>query len=262
MLAQTSSYVEALSIAKELARDAGQILADHMDDDVAVRTKAGGDPVACVDEAIARLTTTRIGEHFPTDRVICEEDEVIRYGPDRVWICDPDDGTVAYINSIPTFTYSLALCVEGQPKVAVACNPLLRRMFSAVDGGEARRDMRVLQVSEAKLDSGVVGVNGFVQEIHAHTYPFVGAAAARGVLMIPVNGAVYASCLVASGKLCGYVNYSVKPYDMAAVALIVTAAGGTVTDLHGRPLMFDRDFTGAIVSNGVVHDDLVAMATS
>jgi len=70
-------------------------------------------------------------------------------------------------------------------------------------------------------------------------------------------GAAMRSCLVAAGRIAGFPHPRVKPYDIAAVHLIVEEAGGMVTDVRGAPLDYTTDFRGAVISNGVIHKDLL-----
>ncbi len=76
--------------------------------------------------------------------------------------------------------------------------------------------------------------------------------------LVSVSGSVYRACLVARGKLVGYVDKSLKTHDLAAVEVIIKEAGGMVTDFKGNPLDYSKAFKGAVISNGVTHDDLLA----
>ena len=75
---------------------------------------------------------------------------------------------------------------------------------------------------------------------------------------VSFSGSVYRACLVARGKLVGYVGENLHPHDLAAVEVIIKEAGGMVTDFKSNPLDYSKAFKGAVISNGVTHDDLLA----
>ena len=76
--------------------------------------------------------------------------------------------------------------------------------------------------------------------------------------LVIISGSVYRACLVTRGKLVGYVDENLHAHDLAAVEVIIKEAGGMVTDFRGSPLDYSKAFKGAVISNGVTHDDLLA----
>lgn len=249
-------YETELEFAKKLAKKAGAIMLEYFSIDKQIKYKDDASPVTIADEKVNRLVIEELTKNFDYE-IIGEEESTTDYGKhDTVWICDPIDGTKAFIYGLPTAMFSLGLVSRGTPVLGVAYDPFLNRMFYAVRGEGSYCNGRRLKVSENGLKGHNVGVISDAQEL-LKTKDIIARLVKKGANAVYVEGAVYKSCLVAEGKFVGYFSDLPKTHDLAAVAVILEEAGGKITAVDGSRLDFSKYFEGAVVSNGKVHSDLI-----
>jgi len=246
--------------AVEIAASAGEIMLRHFDIGVAADWKADDSPVTVADEAINQMVIDRIAAEYPGHGVIGEEASRSRPHSPMQWVCDPIDGTLPYMLGIPTNVFALALCENGDPIVAVVADPYLSRTYLAVRGGGALCNDRKMSVSDTtRLAGSTMNVSGRSEDDPADGAGIYRALEAAGVTQLHHHSMVYEEALVASGMFDGAIFAKSNPWDAAAGALLVTEAGGTVTDAAGKHQRYDRRIRGAIFSNGRVHDALVEL---
>jgi myo-inositol-1(or 4)-monophosphatase len=254
-----SVYQRELEFARELAREAGDIMRKYFDGDQQTQIKGDGTPVTIADTTINKLVIERIAAQFPGDGVVGEEESTAEYGMGRRWICDPLDGTFPFTIGVPTSTFSLAFVVDGRPVMGVAYHPQLDHTYWAVHGGGAFCDDRRLKVSADNIESATIATPAEYVSSRFIGSTFMNKVLALEKRLAIFDGAVMRGCLVASGHMAGFPHPMVKPHDIAAAHLLVEEAGGKVTGLKGEPIDYSKYFEGAILSNGVVHDDLLAL---
>jgi fructose-1,6-bisphosphatase/inositol monophosphatase family enzyme len=194
--------------------------------------------------------------------VLGEEASRVTGGP-RTWVIDPIDGTQQFVLGIPVFMVSVALVVDGRPVVGVATNPSTSETYWAEAGSGAYRDSARLRVSRRDGTTAPALVSGG----GAHPMPPAGldADALLRVHMPAVRSTaqrypwptVFSGCKVAEGSWDGDLFGHRAAHDVAAVCVLVREAGGTVTDRTGADQRYDRPVNGCILSNGLLHDDLV-----
>jgi fructose-1,6-bisphosphatase/inositol monophosphatase family enzyme len=251
-----------LDTALELAATAGEIMLHYFDVGVPADWKADDSPVTVADTEINQMVIDRIAARYPDHGVVGEEASLSKPDSPLQWVCDPIDGTVPFMLGIPTNVFSLALCEDGDPLVAVIADPYLSRTYLATRGGGSFCNERRLSVSETKeLPGSLMNVSG-----RDHDDPADGAFIYRaldeaGVKQIYHHSMVYEEIQVASGMFDAAIFAKSNPWDSAAGALLVTEAGGIVTNLLGAPQRYDRRILGTIFSNGHLHDALVTLAT-
>lgn len=249
------SYEKELILAKSIAKEAGEIMLRYFDADQEIEIKADNSQVTIADKLINTLVIERIAEAFPGDGVIGEEESTSEYGFGRKWFCDPIDGTAAYVWGVPTAMFSLALAVDGIPVVGVAYDPFLDRLYAGRVGQKSHCNDKEIAVSSLDFSSGIFAITSSVRSLLESRY-FRRMVEDR-VRFASFSGAVYKSCLVAKGKLIGYIEPGVNAHDMAAVHVILEGAGGKITAIDGGKLDYAKPFKGAIVSNGIVHEDIL-----
>lgn len=231
---------------------------EYFDVDHYKNIKSDGTPLTIADIQINAMTIRELRAAFPGDVVIGEEESTGEYGQGRRWFCDPIDGTKGYTWGTPTAMFSLGLVVDGSPIVGVTYDPFLDRLYWAVVGQGAFCNGARLNVSHEGLDTGTVAVASDVKEIQKSS-PYLGRMIDKNVQMAVFSGAVYKMMLIAQGKIVGFVSTKVNAYDMAASQVIVTEAGGIVTNQTGDEYDYTKPFRGALVSNGASYAALKSL---
>ncbi|WP_204009319.1 inositol monophosphatase family protein [Virgisporangium aurantiacum] len=249
-----------LSFALDFADRAGSTVRDLVAGGFDVDVKADATPITTVDRVLNDRFVAEVRDRFPGDAVIGEEASHAAAG-DRTWVIDPIDGTRQLILGIPVFMVSIALVVDGRPVVAVAHNPSTRETYRATLRGGAFRDGTRLAVSDR---DGTVDAPATVGG--AGAVPVAGGLHGDGLVRITTDGdlvpyrypwpSVFSGCKVAEGAWDAVLDGSRSPWDVAAIALLVAEAGGTVTDRAGADQRYDGPVNGCLLSNGLIHDHL------
>jgi myo-inositol-1(or 4)-monophosphatase len=252
-------FRQELQVATELAKQAGDIILAHFDTDQGRRMKEDGTPVTIADTAINALAMQTLAKAFPDYGMVGEEGSTDDISQERLWFCDPIDGTKAYTWGLPTAMFSLGLIVGDQPVLGVAYDPFLDRMYTGIRGHGSFCNGTRLKVNEEDLSTGIVAVTSSIKEAATNTPKVVKELIAENVQLASFSGAVYKGTLVARGRAVAYIEDWTFPHDVAALHTIVTEAGGNISGTDGRSLDYRKGFRGALVSNGKVHDQIVAM---
>ncbi|MFL5383047.1 MAG: inositol monophosphatase family protein [Longimicrobiaceae bacterium] len=222
----------------------------------AVREKARADLVTDVDEASERLIVSRIRARFPADAVVAEEFAAAAVAGGRRWVVDPIDGTTNFVHGHPFVAVSIALVDDAGPAVGVVHAPFLGEVFHAVRGGGAFLDREPMRVTgEAELGRALLATG----------FPFKQGKGDLDRYMLLVADAVRRSrdvrragsaaldlAFTAAGRVEGFFEIGLAPWDVAAGMLLVTEAGGRVTGWPGDvdpPLVTGR----ILASNGHLH---------
>lgn len=232
--------------------------------DVQVDKKGAIDLVTEVDLAVERMFRGLITERFPDHQVLAEElggSAVVPVGP--CWVFDPIDGTTNFAHGIPIFCASLALEIDGVPELAAVFDPNRQELFTAERGGGAFLNGRPLQVSGATSLLDAVLVTGFPYDVHTRVDEIVGlfgAFVGRARAVRRLGSAAIDLCYVAAGRMDGFWETDLKPWDIAGGALIVSEAGGRVTSVEGTP--FASRGGDVLASNGHLHDAMLDLVRS
>ncbi len=181
------------------------------------------------------------------------------------WLIDPLDGTSNFSHGFPVFCVSLALYEGRRPLVAVIYDPTRDECFTAIAGRGARvvgpMGAKALKVSEtADLGHGLLAT-GFPYDSHSSSLDNglqVARFIKRAFGLRRAGSAALDMAYVAAGRLDGYWEFKVSPWDIAAGVLLVQEAGGTVTSIDGTPLAFHSKMH-ILASNGLIHDDMLAV---
>jgi len=235
-------------IAESAAREAGALLRDNLDQAVVVETKGRADFVTGLDLQANDLIRARIGAAFPDHRFLTEETVNAPLGDEPTWVVDPVDGTLNLVHGFPYVSVSLALVVGRRPVAGVVCDPLRDDLFSAAAGaGAACNGSPVSVGGDPELSSALLAFDLAHDEEAARESMELAAFLRPRVAALRLAGsAALALCHVAAGRLGGFFHHRLEPWDMAAAMLIVREAGGSVTDLDGRPVTRPR--TGSLAA--------------
>ncbi len=253
-----SQYLKEREVSEAIARKAGVIMKEYFFAvDQGTQLKDDGSPVTIADTKINSMAIEELQKHF-TDGIIGEEESTSEYGMGRKWFCDPIDGTKGFTWGIPTSVFSLGLVVDGVPVFGVVYDPYLDLMYWGAKGEGSYCNDQKLKVGEGNLAGNFVAVSSSLQKL-IRNLEVVNKLMATKVKLVTFSGAVYKSCLIARGKLVGYMESEVGAHDMAAVQVIVEEAGGKVTGFDGEPLDYLKPFKSAVVSNSVTHEQLLEM---
>ena len=238
------------------AEAGGSVALESFRAGVAVETKDGKtDVVTQADRDAQRRVAGVLGESYPGEPVVGEEDEEASAVPDEgpAWIIDPIDGTNNFVRGVPVWTTSVAATVDGEPAAGASVCPALGDTFRLADG-EAVVNGEVASVSDrTDPERFTVSPTMWWEMDRRDEY----AGICRGVVerfgdLRRYGSAQYALALCAAGALDGVVtNVRAYPWDSVVGAGLVDAAGGTVTDLNGDP--WRHDSTGLVASNGEAH---------
>ncbi|MDQ6672959.1 MAG: inositol monophosphatase [Chloroflexota bacterium] len=249
----------AREVGIQAARSAGEILRRRVDSIHDIRHKGVIDIVTEVDLESEKKVCDTLLSAFPGHSILGEEGGARAGGDPRFrWIVDPLDGTTNYAHGFPFFCVSIALEVDRRIVLGVAYAPSLDELFVAQAGDGATVNDRPIQVSST---------DDLEQALLATGFPYDRADFSRALRSFEVislqsqavrraGSAVLDLCYVACGRLDGYWEHVVKPWDVAAGALIVREAGGRVTGAEGSP--FDVDAGHILASNGVLHRPMSA----
>jgi myo-inositol-1(or 4)-monophosphatase len=250
-----------LTTAIEAVVLAGELQMERFGGDFRIDKKGTIDLVTEVDVAVERRVRALLAERFPDHQILAEELGGAATTPaGACWIFDPIDGTSNYAHGLPIFCASLALEIDGVADVAAVYDPNRRELFTAERGGGAFLNGRPLRVSPAAQLVDAMLVTGFPYDVHSRVEEIVGlfaafVAEARAVRRL--GSAALDLCYVAAGRLDGFWESDLKPWDIAGGALIVEEAGGRVTDLSGGP--FTSRGGHVLATNGQLHAAMLAV---
>ena len=241
------------------SRHAGALLLQHRGRLRHVHHKGRVDLVSEADHASEELLATHLLSAFPDDGILGEEGGVQGGdGPFR-WIIDPLDGTTNYVHGLPVFAISIALEHRGNPVAGVVHAPALGETFHAMRGKGARFNGRSAEVSttdrlvDAVLSTGLPNERVSMADRLVADWAW-GIHALQGLRR--TGAAAVDLCWTACGRLDGYWERYIGPWDFTAGALIIEEAGGRVTRPDGSRL---RCEAGPVVaSNGHLHDEILA----
>lgn len=253
-----SDLAPILDAAKRAATAGGHVLRRYWHDGVELRDKSlsGGksyDLVSDADLESQSVIANLIAETFPEHALMGEEDLVADTRAEHLWIIDPLDGTNNFAHHLPHFAVSIAYYRSGTPTVGVVLNPITGDIYHAVLGGGAHHNGHAINASKAtQLAQSLVGC-GFYYDRGDMMRSTL--AAIEEFFTHDIHGmrrfgtAALDLCAVASGMFGVFFEYKLSPWDFAAGQLIVSEAGGRVTDAKGEPLPIEPSSVLATCAN-------------
>ena len=246
-----------LDIALRAALAGAEVVRNGFGMQVDTEMKGAVDPVTVIDRQAEEAILTVIHAHRPDDSVLAEEGGGDAVGSGRRWLIDPLDGTVNFVAGVPHVAVSIGLWEGKQPLAAAIIDVLRDDVFAAAHGLGATLNGKPIHVSERSDLGSSLLVTGFPydrqQRADIYTVAVTDALrVARGVRRFGTAALDFA--WVAAGRLDGYWEFGLKPWDVAAGILIVREAGGRATDHAGQPSGVNDPFV--IATNGGIHRSL------
>jgi myo-inositol-1(or 4)-monophosphatase len=247
--------------AEALARQAGKMMLRGSRGGFSVDVKDENDVVTNIDREIETFITAELRQMFPDDEILGEEFGGEKAQSDkRHWLIDPIDGTLNFSYGVPLSCVSIALQDEGVSKVGVIYDPYRDELFSARSGAGATLDGVKMQVSPKPTLDNAVLVTGFRPTPSASTTDnlanFVAVTKrSRGVRRL--GSAALDLAYVAAGRMDGFWEFGLNPWDTGAGYLLVKEAGGRVTDVREGP--YSGFEPSILATNGKIHDELIEL---
>jgi myo-inositol-1(or 4)-monophosphatase len=248
-----------LDTAAEIAREAGAIVASYLERHIGFELKGAFDLVTEADRASENLIVERLRSHFPTHAIVAEEGGGQAGASEYRWYVDPLDGTTNFAHGFPMFNVTLALERAGELIAGVIFDPVRNEMFAAELGSGAFLNQRPIHVSKAAQIENSLLATGFPsrkrhQNVNVHFY-YQLAMLSHGVRR--AGAAALDLAYVACGRLDGFWEFSLKPWDMAAGVLLIREAGGVCSDMRGEP--FSVRGPHVLADNGLIHREMIEL---
>lgn len=257
-----SELLDVIQVAAQAAVQAGTLLQERYAQPHQITHKGAIDLVTEVDLASEELIISLLENNLPGIMVMAEEsftaDDELPAGP--VWIIDPLDGTTNFAHNFPWFAVSIAFYDRGRSRAGVIYNPVQQELFCAtLAGGAWLNDNRIEVSTVASLQNALVAT-GFPYDIRERSEAIL--AMLKKVLthsqgVRRPGAATLDLAYLACGRLDGFWEVGLKPWDSAAGYLLVEEAGGTLSSFTGNP--FSPFAPELLASNTLLHRDLVAL---
>jgi myo-inositol-1(or 4)-monophosphatase len=249
---------DILQITEVIARKAGSILVNGYGNVRHIQQKGVIDLVTEFDKRSEEVILSAIQREFPDHAVLAEESGHNNAISEYQWVIDPLDGTTNFAHGIPLFSVSIALLKNSSPVVGVVYDPLRDEMFSAELGHGATLNKHAIHVStRTDLEQAVIST-GFPYDLRTNPRNNLAQFVEfqlRTQAVRHLGSAALDCSWTAMGRLDGYWEFGIKPWDIGAGALIVQEAGGKVTFADGDENFLSND--SILVSNGLLHEQML-----
>lgn len=250
--------------ATPIALEAGALLVDYYRRGVATEYKGDVDLVTEADRASEKLIVERLGEAFPEHGVYGEEGTRSRIDNEYRWYIDPLDGTTNFAHSFPVFCVSMGLerrsaTGKGELVAGVIYDPLRKELFTSEKGKGAYLNDVPIHVSKTATLAEALLATGFPSR-KRHDNPnihFYQEFTLRSHGVRRAGSAALDLAYTACGRIDGFWEFNLNPWDTAAGALLVTEAGGSMTGFDGTP--FNVDSLEVLATNGLLGDELIQL---
>lgn len=240
---------------ESLVLDTKKIIIDKTTPSVSIKAK--NDFVTDIDIAISDFLKTKLKEIDPTVGFFSEEEEGNLQ--DNCWILDPIDGTTNLIYGYNLSSVSLGHYLDGEVVYGIVYNPFTEEIFTAERGkGAFLNHKKRLKVSTRNIDESLIefGAGSTHKEFTDENFNLVKKIFEQCVDVRRICSSALDLCYIASGRIDGYFERILKPWDIAAGSLILEEAGGIITDYFGNPVQFAKQ-SSVIASNGVIQNFLI-----
>jgi myo-inositol-1(or 4)-monophosphatase len=254
----TSGIDARFDLAIQMARSAGALLMEFYGKLTTVDLKGSIDLVSDADRASELLLFDAVREAFPSDSILAEEGTNFSGDCEWLWVMDPLDGTTNFVHGFPFFMVSLGLLYQDERVAGVCYGPFYDELFSAKRGSGATYNGDSIHVSATESLSESLVATGFPynrREILDELLAPVARVITLSHGIRRAGAATYDQCLLAAGRLDGFFEQGLNPWDVAAGTLIIEEAGGRVTRYDGE--LWDTSSPNILATNGRIHSALI-----
>lgn len=255
-VAEDKLILDLISVSREagrfLKREAARFTSDM------IEMKGFNNLVSYVDKSCEKLIVDRLHDLLPEAGFVTEEGTAGSKGEDLLWVIDPLDGTTNFVHGLPIYSVSLALVQNNEPVMGVVYEVNRDECYHAVKGQGAYCNGKPIYVSKATKLNEALLATGFPYNDFEKMMPYLNILndlmkSSHGLRRM--GSAAVDLAYVACGRFEGFFEFNLNSWDVAAGALLVTEAGGTVTDFKGgNDYIFGRELIAACG----VHPDLLA----
>lgn len=227
------------TVARKIIFEAGGLIQQHIGQVAGswVHVKGPSDYVTEIDKRCEKLIIEAIRQNFPDHHIMAEETANDGFGPGYTWVIDPVDGTTNFIHGFPFVAVSIAVCMEKKPVLGFVLDPVRNELFCAKRGqGAWLNGSRLPRLQKVNLDRALIAT-GF--PFRAKQYIDDYLIAFKSILMRTsgmrrAGSAALDLAYLAAGRVDGFWEIGLKAWDIAAGALLITEAGGMVSDFRGE----------------------------
>ncbi len=250
----------AIEAAVDLVKEVSELLLHNMDDKEVVTKNGTANFVTEIDLRVQEIIVSKLKQILPDSNIIAEETEKNIFSLSKyTWILDPVDGTTNLMYGFKYSAISLGLIVEGKPYAGIVYNPYLRELFTACKGKGAFVNGQPIFVTDNKAlaDSLIAfGTSPYDRGKADETFRITKNVFLKCRDVRRTGSAALDLCNVAAGRVDGFFEMELQPWDYAAASIIIEEAGGKITDWHGNNLSYISK-SATIASNGYIHNEFL-----
>lgn len=260
-----------LKVAKQAALEAGKIISGLYGQEHKLMFKTDNSDFATqADLEAEKMIVEVISKRFPSHNIIAEEKARIDHQSKYTWAIDPVDGTISFASKLPFFAVSIGLLENNQPIVGVIYDVERKDLYWAQKGkgayvstvsgkaspaylnGKKISVSKTTKLADAVIGLGIGSMGRRKDKLKEYFFPLLDKV--RYIYML--NGGAVTMAFLARGSLDAIPNWA-WIWDQAAAGIIITEAGGVVSDRFGNPVDWSADRTEFIASNGLIHNQIL-----
>jgi len=245
-------------VALRAAKEAGAILREGLQQARVIEYKGVKNIVTDMDRRSEEAIAALVQRELPGHSLVSEEGTRLQGDSGYRWFVDPLDGTTNYAHGYPCFSVSIGVERDGELVYGVVYDPNLEELFTAEREGGAFLNGKRLRVSAISKLSDALLATGFSPDVataEENNLDHFANFMKRAQAVRRPGSAALDLCYVAAGRFDGFWELRLSPWDVAAGSLMVTEAGGRVTDIRGQPLRLSKP--QIVASNGLLHDEML-----
>lgn len=251
---------KAIDESIALVKEAGKMLLNEIDEKKVISKAGTANFVTEIDIMVQKKIVSRLKELIPESNIIAEEANENKFSLGKyTWILDPVDGTTNLMYGYKFSAIALGLFVEGQPYAGIVYNPFLNELFFAQKGKGAFVNEEQIKVTENRFlkDSLITfGTSPYDRNKADETFRITKNVFLKCRDVRRTGSAALDICSVAAGRVDGFYEMELQPWDYAAASIILEEAGGKITNWQGKNLDYISK-TSAIATNSCIHDELM-----